>query len=192
MKKSSVDEGVGLGVAGFIVGLISFLLAVISFGFLGFFGVVGLVISIIQIKKKRRGMATAGVILSSLAILGFILFLIVIILLLIFVGSMAGGLFGLFTQLAMCFDADLSIVSHNLEDPSVTVGIGDTDSGIFEGINVYVNNELVRENVKSSSGQGEVTISLDELNVGDIIGVGEFSTKNLKCGSVKTLEVTLD
>lgn len=59
----------GLGVAAMVIGIIAFLLSCCRGA--GLLGIVGLVLGIVGLTKKNqgKGMATAGVILSSLAIL---------------------------------------------------------------------------------------------------------------------------
>jgi hypothetical protein len=66
ISNTSNENTNGLGVAGFVIGLISFLGSFIVIG--GILGIVGLVISCAGLFKSPRGLAIAGLVLSLLSI----------------------------------------------------------------------------------------------------------------------------
>jgi hypothetical protein len=66
ISNTSNENSNGLGVAGFVIGLISFLGSFIVIG--GILGIVGLVISCAGLFKSPRGLAIAGLFLSLLSI----------------------------------------------------------------------------------------------------------------------------
>jgi hypothetical protein len=64
----------GWGIAGFTIGLCAVLLSLFVWFISPIFSILGLIFSIIQIRKNRTGLAIAGLILSIIALIIFVVF----------------------------------------------------------------------------------------------------------------------
>lgn len=174
--------GTGFGIAGFVLGLIS----VISFGYLGVLGILGLIFSILQLRKKKTGLAIAGLVLS---IIGLV-FLLIIIFVFAFAISMLGLMFanmnvsdfnssfnttfGSYSTSNECSNVDMEIVRINEADNSVVIR-KNAGAEYIEKVIVYIDTDSsATSDVSSLAVFQERIVMLPSIEEGDWVRLKVF------------------
>lgn len=168
------NEGEGLGIAGFVFGIISIFLGPIGF----IPGIVGLILSSMQLNKKKTGLAIAGVVLSVIGILISVLFFLMIILIWRPVwDTLEKGL----EERKECIGLEFSVIDINEEADIITIK-KDSGNGDVSKIKIFVNGLTFTDIDANDLAVGDsIEVKVDDLRKSDRVSVAPVLTNGVVC-----------
>ncbi|MDP3026490.1 MAG: hypothetical protein Q8N63_02190 [Nanoarchaeota archaeon] len=182
---SDNKNSIGLGIAGFILGLLSILLF-LSIGVI--LAIIGLILCVIQIKRNKTKLAIAGLILS---IIGIIVGIIMIVYVALFTLSWQEAINTLNKEKAEtnpaipCLTINLQVdeLSPNLDTIKISRGVG---KGDLDKIKVFLNGNPIKD--LSASDMDESTYKEFSLviNSGDKVEIAPILKDGTICAIIDT------